>query len=146
MVDAVNGGTEVRRLKSGAGLRLRVPHRRALQPGQLHLRHVGHAQVGVQRGGEVERCLALVADVQRHRELPRRQVDLLAQLKLVRPGGAHFITQVVGCQLQQQAGVVLPVQAPRRVAREAVLGQRPARVELRPANRDAAADGLAFVN
>ena len=135
--------------REGDGALLRVAHilhgvpaRTAVQALQAHLCDVVHAQVAVQGDGEVPGHGAGVAHGAIDPQPAGRQHHIHPRGKGVRPPGAGAL--VVG-QVQRQAhgaGLGLRVLgAPRQVARETVLGQRAALVELRETQRNAAPDG-----
>lgn len=62
-----------------------------------------NGKVGVEEGLEVERLVALVADVQHGLQTVLGQSDAVLQAEVVGPGLSHFIAEVVGCQAKVEA-------------------------------------------
>lgn len=62
-----------------------------------------NGEVGVEESLEVERLVALVADVQHGLQTVLGESDAVLQAEVVRPGLSHLIAEVVGCQAKVEA-------------------------------------------
>lgn len=66
-----------------------------------------NGKVGVEEGLEVERLVALVADVQHGLQTVLGQRDAVLQAEVVGPGLSHVIAEVVGSQAKVEADRVV---------------------------------------
>ena len=146
-VDAVELGVEAQQFGAlGMAIGQGIPFRAALQACELGLGDIVAGEIAVQRAGEGQRLGAGVARAQRQAQATRLEMKCQRELELVLPQRARALA---AAQRKLQAGhiraKVIGGGEPGQMAREAVLGQIATLVELRPADRHAAADRRAAV-